>query len=358
MKGDEGVKEDGAVGTVKTIGIIGAGQLGLMLTEAAHELDARTICLDPDPEAPAFAVSDGRIVARYDDVEALQRLADESDVVTYEFENVPSEALSRIAPKIKQGVQQLYDSQDRLTEKENACKHGLKTPKFAAVDDEASLREAIREIGFPCVLKTRRLGYDGHGQEILRCEGCVERAVKMLDVPCILEEFVKFDFEASVILVADETQIIAFPVGQNIHKDGILDESILPLPAAPEFSERMVEASKNFMRECGYLGILAIEYFVKGDEFYFNEMAPRPHNSGHWTIEGATTSQFREMVHFLLGEPLEEPRLVGPTRMWNVLGRDMERVPKSPAEGEYIHMYGKKEVRPLRKMGHVTTVKR
>lgn len=346
---------------MKTVGIIGGGQLGLMIAEQAWELGVRTVSLDPAPDAPAFRVCDDHIVAAYDDAAALEELCRRSDVVTYEFENVPGEILIPLCEKynIPQGYKPLYDSQDRLREKTNARDHGLRTPGFAAVDDEASLRAAVKELGLPAVLKTRTLGYDGHGQLVLKTEADIERALPLLAVPCILEEFVRFDSEASVVMVADEEQVVSFPVGRNIHRDGILDLCIVPAEADPLVLERMKCASERFMRDCGYRGILAIEYFIKGDEFYFNEMAPRPHNSGHYTIEGSTTNQFRELVRYLVGERLQEPQLIAPTVMKNILGQDLEAAEKVAAENlpdVYVHLYGKTESRPKRKMGHITFV--
>ena len=346
----------------KTIGIIGGGQLGLMIAEQAHLLGARTVCLDPAPDAPAFAVSDGRIVAAYDDPAALEELCRRSDVVTYEFENVPGSVLVPLEKRynIPQGFRPLYDSQDRLREKDNARANGLLTPEYAAVDDEASLRAAVAGIGLPAVLKTRTLGYDGHGQLVIESENDIARALPMLAVPCILEQFVPFDYEASIVMVADDERVVTFPIGRNIHRDGILDLCVVP---AAEMSDdlrgRMVAAGERFMRSCSYRGILAIEFFVRDGEFYFNEMAPRPHNSGHYTIEGCTTNQFRELVRFLLGEPLRQPRLVAPTVMKNILGRDLEAAEKIAAEnlpGVHVHLYGKTESRPKRKMGHITFV--
>lgn len=351
----------------KTIGIIGGGQLGLMLTEQAHLLGARTVCLDPAADAPAFAVSDDRIVAAYDDAEALERLCRMSDVVTYEFENVPGDVLIPLEKRynIPQGFRPLYDSQDRLREKENARKHGLPTPRYAAVDDEQSLRAAVVEIGLPAVLKTRTLGYDGHGQCVLRSEADIPQALPLLGVPCILEEFVAFDFEASIVAVSDGVRTVSFPAGRNVHREGILDLCFVPATEAvggrdvADVIERMRIETEQFMHDCNYCGILAIEYFVKGDTFYFNEMAPRPHNSGHYTIEGTTTNQFRELARYLLGMPLEVPELVAPTVMKNILGRDMEAAQEIAAEkhdGVYVHLYGKSECRPKRKMGHITFV--
>ena len=346
---------------MKTIGIIGGGQLGLMIAEQAHVLGVRAVALDPAPDAPAFRVCDDHIVAAYDDAAALDRLCRMSDVVTYEFENVPGEILIPLCGKynIPQGYKPLYDSQDRLREKTNARNHGLQTPGFAAVDDEASLRAAVRELGLPAVLKTRTLGYDGHGQMVLKSETDIERALPLLTVPCILEEFIPFDSEASIVMVADRERVVSFPVGRNIHRDGILDLSIVPAAASREVLDRMKAQSERFMRECGYEGILAIEYFIRGGEIYFNEMAPRPHNSGHYTIEGCTTNQFRELVRYLTGEPLQEPCLVAPTVMKNILGQDLDAaraVEREERPDTYVHIYGKTESRPKRKMGHITFV--
>ena len=348
---------------MKTIGIIGGGQLGLMLAEQAKRLatEVRCIALDPAEDAPAFAACDDRIVGRFDDPAAVEELCRRSDVVTYEFENVPGEILIPLCEKyhIPQGYRPLYDSQDRLREKQNARDHGLQTPDFRAVDDEQSLRRAVAELGLPAVLKTRTLGYDGHGQRLLRTESDLEQALPLLAVPCILEAFVPFDFEASIVMVADDREVVSFPIGRNVHRDGILDLCFVPAGRDADVLERMRVQSESFMRACGYRGILAIEYFVRGNELYFNEMAPRPHNSGHWTIEGCTTNQFRELARYLVGEPLQTPELVAPTVMKNILGQDLEaarRVALEQHEGVYVHLYGKRESRPKRKMGHITFV--
>lgn len=346
---------------MKTIGIIGAGQLGLMIVEQAHELGAKVICLDPAADAPAFRICDEQIVAPYDDPAALEELCRRSDVVTYEFENVPGGVLIPLERQynIPQGFRPLYDSQDRLREKGNAREHGLSTPEYVAVDDEVSLRAATAKIGYPCVLKTRTLGYDGHGQAVLRSEVDLEKALPLLVVPCILEEFVHFDYEVSMVLVSDGQKVVHFPVGRNIHRDGILDLCVVPAAMDETLLAELVAASKQFMTSCGYRGILAIEFFVRDGQFYFNEMAPRPHNSGHYTIEGCTTNQYRELARYLLGMPLEEPALAAPTVMKNILGQDLDAAQKIAAEnrkGVYVHLYGKSESRPKRKMGHITFV--
>lgn len=389
----------------KKIGIIGGGQLGLMIAEEAHRQGALVYALDPAPDAPAFAECDGHIVAAYDDLGALEQLGDMTDVLTYEFENVPGDILRHLEGKynIPQGIAPLFDSQDRLREKNNAKRHGLPVPDYvplpACSSDEdcaevpceltdgrrrEELSEAVMKVGMPCVLKTRRLGYDGHGQAVIREEKDIEKAAELLHVPCILEAFVPFDYECSVIMVRDGQKTIHFPIGRNIHKGGILDLCIVPAGTALE--PEIVDACEKFMEGCDYKGILAIELFIKGNDFVFNEMAPRPHNSGHYTIEGCTSSQYTELCHFLLGKTLEQPELVAPTVMKNILGQDLESAWKiidtahaehwqNPAavpvsntakggkaycgeagKGVFVHIYGKTESRPKRKMAHITYV--
>lgn len=389
----------------KKIGIIGGGQLGLMIAEEAHRQGALVYALDPAPDAPAFAECDGHIVAAYDDLGALEQLGDMTDVLTYEFENVPGDILRHLEGKynIPQGIAPLFDSQDRLREKNNAKRHGLPVPDYvplpACSSDEdcaevpceltdgqrrEELSEAVKKVGMPCVLKTRRLGYDGHGQAVIREEKDIEKAAELLHVPCILEAFVPFDYECSVIMVRDGQKTIHFPIGRNIHKGGILDLCIVP--AGTELEPEIVGACEKFMEGCDYKGILAIELFIKGNDFVFNEMAPRPHNSGHYTIEGCTSSQYAELCHFLLGKTLEQPELVAPTVMKNILGQDLEAawkiidtahaehwqnpvaVPVSntakggkaycgeAGKGVFVHVYGKSESRPKRKMAHITYV--
>lgn len=395
----------------KRIGIIGGGQLGLMIAQEAHHLDAFVTALDPSADAPAFAEADAKVVGAFDDLAALEKLCGESDVVTYEFENVPGDILRHLEGKynIKQGIAPLFDSQDRLREKDNAKAHGLEPPRYLAVpvsdsgepmspeetagltpqDRMVQLGMAVGKMGLPCVLKTRRMGYDGHGQAVIREFRDIEKAAELLAVPCILEEMVDFDFEASVIMVSDGKDIIHFPVSRNIHRDGILDLCIVPASGLQKdghdnaLCRKMISACESFMMSCGYRGILAIELFLKGDRFYFNEMAPRPHNSGHYTIEGCTTNQYRELCHFLLDMPLARPELIAPTVMKNILGQDLEAAKMIVAEslrgagpgvevasaeavdnafcgeagdGVYVHLYGKTQSRPKRKMGHITFV--
>ena len=218
---------------MKTIGIIGGGQLGLMIAEQAAVLGARTVCLDPSADAPAFRVCDDHVVAAFDDAAALEELCRRSDVVTYEFENVPGEILIPLTERynIPQGYRPLFDSQDRIREKTNARDNGLRVPRFAEVHDRESLMKGIFEIGYPCVFKTRTLGYDGHGQAVIRTPEDIARAEPYLGVPAILEEFVPFDYEASIVMVNDGERIVSFPIGQNIHRDGIPDPELIIRPS-------------------------------------------------------------------------------------------------------------------------------
>lgn len=399
-----------------------------MIAEAAHRRGALVYALDPAPDAPAFAECDGHIVAAYDDIKALEQLGDMTDVLTYEFENVPGDILRHLEGKynIPQGIAPLFDSQDRLREKNNARRHGFPVPDYiplpaCSADEDcvevpqvsgqcgcddapsrpmtdaerlAELRDAVKIIGMPCVLKTRRLGYDGHGQAVIREEKDIEKAAEMLRVPCILEAFVPFDYECSVIMVRDGERTIHFPIGRNVHKGGILDLCIVPAETLysedgkipTELCTRIVNACERFMEGCGYKGILAIELFIKDNDFVFNEMAPRPHNSGHYTIEGCTSSQYDELCNFLLGKALTQPELKAPTVMKNILGQDLEAAWKiidtayaghwsdsaltpvsntarrdnaycgEAGEGVFVHIYGKTESRPKRKMAHITYV--
>ena len=340
---------------MKTIGILGGGQLGMMLAEEIIKLNQEAICLDPNPNCSASHYCKEVIAKKYDDIDGLNELGLKSDVITYEFENVPAKQLKFIKDKfnIHQGIEPLFDSQNRIREKTNAKNHGLNTPKFKAINSLKDLEEGIIEIGLPCVYKTTTLGYDGHGQVIIKTNDDIEKVKPYLNQEGILEEFIKYDFETSCILVRSKEKTITFPMGINKHKNGILDLCIVN-EELPIF-KKIKEASIKFMESANYYGILTIEFFVKGDNYYFNEMAPRPHNSGHYTIEGCTTSQYRELAKFLLGIPLEEPKLKSPTIMKNILGFDYDNMKRIEAkENIYIHDYFKEEVREKRKMAHIT----
>ena len=340
---------------MKTVGIIGGGQLGMMLAEEVHKLGAKAICLDPNPNCSASFVCDDIVVSNYSDIEGLKKLGDMSDVLTYEFENVPSKQLKFIKDKynIPQGIEPLFDSQNRIREKENALKHGLKTPKFKAINSLKDLEDGIKEIKIPCVYKTTTLGYDGHGQVLIKSLDDIEKVKPFLDGEGILEEFIKYDFETSVIAVRSKEKTIVFPMGINKHKRGILD--VVAVDKQLDVFEKIKADVMKFMESANYLGILCVEIFVKGNDYFFNEMAPRPHNSGHYTIEGCSTNQYRELAKFLLEIELEEPKLLSPTVMKNILGFDYENMKKlSNNFNIHIHDYHKSDVRENRKMAHIT----
>ncbi len=345
----------------------------MMIAEAAIEMGHTCIVLDPAHDAPAFAICGGaerNIVAKFDDTEALEKLCAQCDVTTYEFENIPAKILEPLCKKynIKQGCAQLLDSQDRLREKENAQKNGLPTQRYMAVNDAESLRAAVETIGLPAVLKTRTMGYDGKGQAILRNKQEVEELIAKNDiitVPTILEEFVNYDYEVSIIMVRDRETTTIFPIGQNIHRRGVLDICVVPAKMNDTLKSNIERSAQTFMERCGYYGILTIELFIteNGANFIFNEMAPRPHNSGHYTIEGCNGgSQFTELVRYLTDQPLRGATLRGSSIiMKNILGEDMaaaeelkKEAQQSGWRGCYVHLYGKSENKIGRKTAHIT----
>ncbi len=340
------------------IGIIGGGQLGMMMSEAAHELGLTTIVLDPSADCPCKSVADKLIVASYDDLDKLKELGESSKVLSYEFENVKGEVLKELNGKynIMQGIIPLLDSQDRLREKNNALRHNLVCARYYDVKTKADVMLAINCIGFPLIFKTRREGYDGHGQIVLNNMDDLEKIEPYLGkVDAIIEEKIDFDFECSIILIRDKEKIIHFPISRNIHKNGILDLSIVPANLNKDLEKRIVKESERFLKETNYYGIITIEYFVKGDKFYFNEMAPRPHNSGHYTIEGCNVNQYSELVKFLTNKPLTKPELKTNTLMKNILGRDLKNLQKlEEIPNHTTHMYHKTQVKELRKLGHIT----
>lgn len=341
----------------KVVGIIGGGQLGMMLAFAIKQLGGRVIGLDPNPKCSITHACDSFICASYDDEDALRRLCQEVDVVTYEFENIKGSHLKMLNEEfnIKQGIQSLIDSQDRLIEKDNANKYGLQTARYYKCDNASDLDYAINQLGYPCLYKTRREGYDGHGQVLIKKEEDKELVKPYFGQEGIVEEFIRFDYEASVIMIGEGDNIVALPVSHNIHKEGILDICEVPFKDINNIQERMIASSCDFMRRANYKGILCIEYFIKDDRFYFNEMAPRPHNSGHYSIEALDHSQYDLFARYLLDMPYEAPKILHSAIMKNILGRDLINVDyymKYP--NSYLHMYFKEEAREKRKMGHIT----
>ena len=337
------------------IGIIGAGQLGRMLALAGYPLGLRFVFLDSSRDAPGAQV--GRIVeGAFDDPAKLAQLAQEVDVVTFDVENVPVEAVQAIAetkPFLPQ-VAALGASQDRLTEKNLFRSLRIPTPEYAKVDSLDELQRAVRAIGLPGVLKTRRLGYDGRGQLQIRTADDLEAAWQALgSVPLIYEAFVNFSREVSIIgarSTRGETR--CYPISANTHASGILRYSIAPYRNAA--LQRQAETYlKRVLKHFDYAGVLTIEFFVKNGRLIANEMAPRVHNSGHWTIEAAATSQFENHIRAILGLPLGDTRALGHAAMVNFIGTmpGPERILGIP--GVHYHSYGK-DPRPNRKLGHCT----
>ncbi|MDW8329639.1 MAG: 5-(carboxyamino)imidazole ribonucleotide synthase [Candidatus Bipolaricaulota bacterium] len=339
------------------VGILGGGQLGRMLAIAGLPLGVRCWVLDPSPEAPARAVAT-HICADYRDRSALEQLVQAVDVITYEFENVPVEsarALAELRP-VYPPPRALAIAQDRLSEKTFFQSLGIPTPRFERVDTLEDLRNAVAELGLPALLKTRRGGYDGKGQYLMRGSDDIERAWGALGgVPLILEEHIAFERELSVIAVRSRAGECAFyPLIENYHREGILRRSLAPAPkTSPERQARAERYARAILEALNYVGVLALELFEHHGNLLANEMAPRVHNSGHWTIEGAVTSQFENHLRAIGGWPLGTTDSRGHCAMINLIGTtpSSEAVLKIP--GAHLHLYGKSP-RPGRKLGHIT----
>ncbi|HEX4736639.1 MAG TPA: 5-(carboxyamino)imidazole ribonucleotide synthase [Allosphingosinicella sp.] len=346
-----------------TIGIVGGGQLGRMLAMAAAQLGYKCHIYAPDEAPPAAEVSAFFTRGAWDDEAALARFGGSVDVATYEFENIaagPLAALAAEAPLFPPR-RALETAQDRLVEKNFIRELGGRPPAFAAVDDLAGLEAALAEIGTPAVLKTRRFGYDGKGQaRIADASGAAEAWDAVRGAPSILEAFVHFEAEFSILLCRGEDgSIVTWPVPENRHREGMLDRSTVPAGEAARPVQAEAEAlARRAADALDYVGVLALEFFATADGPLFNEMAPRVHNSGHWTIEGAVTSQFENHVRAICGLPLGDTGLAGSrVEMVNLIGDESDRwqdILSEPAA--HLHLYGKAEARPGRKMGHVTRV--
>ena len=344
------------------IGVLGGGQLGWMLGHAADRLGLSCVFLDPNPECPAGRVGD-LIVAEFDDAEALARLAEQSDVVTCEFENVPAESLQRIGEHVPvhPGPRSFEVAQDRLEEKRFVDRLGIPVPAFTQVDTAKDLPAAIERIGLPAVLKSRSGGYDGKSQVVLREDVAPARAFEEIgDVPAILETMVSFQYEASVLAVRGrDGEVHAWDPILNEHRSGILHRSVCPCPNLPHGARLKMQAhAADIVRELEHVGVLAVEFFVIGDNVWVNEFAPRVHNSGHLTIEYSATSQFENHVRAIAGLELgmTDPFYRGATAiMMNVVGSWPARDQLLQVEMTRLHDYGKSP-RPGRKLGHVTGI--
>lgn len=346
-----------------TIGILGGGQLGRMLSVAASRLGFKTHIFEPGAHPPAGHVAHAVTTAQYDDQAALKAFAACCDIVTFEFENVPTAALDVIEAQvpIRPGREALRISQDRLTEKEFLQGLGLNVAPFADIPDLAALDAALDHIGAPAILKTRRFGYDGKGQS--RLHSAQDSAKALADIngaPAVLEGFVDFSHEVSVIAARSVTgEVACYDPGENVHRDGILHTTTVPARLSVSQRTDAVLMAAKILNALEYVGILGVELFVTPKGLIVNEIAPRVHNSGHWTQSGCTVDQFEQHIRAVTGWPLGDGTRYADVTMENLIGDDMDRVPELAAEKDTsLHLYGKAETKPGRKMGHVNRVTR
>ncbi|NRG61899.1 5-(carboxyamino)imidazole ribonucleotide synthase [Streptococcus suis] len=341
----------------KTIGIIGGGQLGQMMAISAIYMGHKVITLDPAADCPASKVSEV-IVAPYHDVVALKQLAERCDVLTYEFENVDADGLDAVIKdsQLPQGTDLLRISQNRIFEKDFlAKKAGVQVAPYKVVTSSLDLEGLDFSKNY--VLKTATGGYDGHGQKVIREEADLEAASQLANsAECVLEEFVNFDLEISVLVSGNGSDYTVFPVQENIHRNNILSKTIVPARISDELSSKAQTMAVKIAEQLNLSGTLCVEMFVAGDEILVNEIAPRPHNSGHYSIEACDFSQFDTHILGVLGKPLPAIKLHAPAVMLNVLGQHMEQAQAYVAENPsaHLHLYGKIEAKHNRKMGHVT----
>jgi 5-(carboxyamino)imidazole ribonucleotide synthase len=346
-----------------TLGVLGGGQLGRMFTLQARTMGYGVVVLDPDPGSPAGQLADRHLRAAYTDPAALDQLARECVAVTTEFENVPAEALERLAAwtRVRPPVSAVAIAQDRIAEKRFLEQHGFATAPFRAVKNEAELAAACAAVGTPALLKTSRMGYDGKGQATVdRPEQAVAAFASLGSMPCVLEERLTLEREISVVLARGDDGVAAsFPVGENVHRGGILETTVVPAGIPPALAEEALQMAGRVAAALKYVGVLGVEMFVaNGGRLYVNELAPRPHNSGHYTLDACSADQFEQQVRALCGLPLAQPRLLSPVAMVNLLGDLWAGGPPRWDEvfrrpGVRLHLYGKAEARPGRKMGHL-----
>ncbi|MBL8563850.1 MAG: 5-(carboxyamino)imidazole ribonucleotide synthase [Gemmobacter sp.] len=343
------------------IGILGGGQLGRMLSVAASRLGYLTHIYEPAANPPAGHVADRVTTASYDDADSLRAFAASVDVISYEFENVPTAALDLLeaAKPIRPNRRALAISQDRIAEKDFLTGLGLTCAPYAAVSDMASLQAAIAQVGTPAILKTTRLGYDGKGQARLRSADDAEAALAAMNgAPAVLEGFISFSHEVSVIAARSlDGAVACYDPGENVHKDGILHSTTLPANLSLAQRTDAVLLAARILNALEYVGVMGVELFVTPKGLIVNEIAPRVHNSGHWTQNGCAVDQFEQHIRAVTGWPLGDGSRHSDVVMENLIGDDILRVPQIAAEKHAaLHLYGKHEARPGRKMGHVNRV--
>jgi 5-(carboxyamino)imidazole ribonucleotide synthase len=352
--------ESGAIVPPATVGMLGGGQLGRYALIAARTMGYKTIVLDPDPLAPAGAIADRHLVSGFDDEQALAELGDACDVVTTEFENPPAASLRALSgrTRVAPSAEAVAIAQDRIREKHFLVGAGLPVGPYAVVtgfDDDPAIR-------YPAILKTARLGYDGKGQRVVADVSEMRAAWRMLgSVPCVLEQALELELEISVIVARTaHGDFAAYPVAENEHRRGILDVTVVPARTPPRLADQATGLAMAIADTLGYVGVLAVEMFVVGGHLLINELAPRPHNSGHWTLDAAMTSQFEQQIRAVCGLPLGDTGLCRPAAaMANLLGDvwdDGEPSWEQALQVPHValHLYGKASARPGRKMGHLT----
>ncbi|MGA9400769.1 5-(carboxyamino)imidazole ribonucleotide synthase [Haladaptatus sp.] len=352
-----------------TLGVVGGGQLGRMLAEAASPLGVELIVLDPTPDCPASLVARDQIIGDFDDEDAIRELAKRSDALTFEIELADPDVLEAVSDEFDVPVHPdpatLRTIQDKLVQKHALQDRGIPVPDFRQVDSREDLLEAGEEFGYPMMLKARRCGYDVHGNVPVEDEDDVDNAMSQVSGELMVEEFVPFERELSVIAVKGDDEVATFPVGENVHEDEILRQTVVPARTTDDVRERAEDVAHDVLSTLSGRGTYGIELFEGPDgHISVNEIAPRPHNSGHYTIEGALTSQFEQHARGVLGYPLGATTLRGSIVMSNILGDVDEPEPADlsgvegvlSTPGASFHWYGKHNVRPLRKMGHVTLV--
>ena len=351
---------------VESIGILGGGQLGRMLTLEAKRMGYRVVTLEPLPNSPCGQVADEQIVAAYDDLRAIGELGARCDVVTYEFENIPLESVRELEEQrriVRPSGDVLRTTQDRILEKTFVESCGIAVAPFAAVSDAATLHAAIATVGFPAVMKTARGGYDGKGQWVVRNEAEANDALVASKLaPLIYEAFVPFDLEVSVICArGGDGHVIGFPVTENQHDHGVLATTIVPARISALVAGRVREAAMTVGKKLEIIGAYCVEFFVRGEDVYVNEIAPRVHNSGHYSLDATSISQYEAHVRAICGLPLVEPKLFEPAVMINLLGTGtgdrLTGVAELLSDADLkLHVYGKRHAALRRKMAHFTVL--